>query len=112
MTTTMGGLSTSVVAVIAAGGIFGLLALIVITAVILDLPKRMKRRQNKGIMEETGRESPTGIMDAEKGPMKICEAEVQSTNTSTHHLNMRPTRPESPECHCEHPAITYNSQRM
>ncbi|KAF2852420.1 hypothetical protein T440DRAFT_506797 [Plenodomus tracheiphilus IPT5] len=111
MTASLGGLSTSIIAVIAAGGIFGLLALIIITAVLLDMPKRLKRRQNKGIMEETGRASPASITDAEKGTIKVSETEVQSTNASTHHSSLRPTRPVSPDCQCEHPVIKVQPPR-
>ena len=46
----LGGLSTSVVAIIAVGGVAGLLALIVVTSLILDIPKRMKQKKNTGLM--------------------------------------------------------------
>lgn len=107
MTAKLGGLSASVIAAIAAGGIFGLLALIIITAVILDLPKRMKRKQNTGIMEDSGRKSPD-ITEVEKGSVDVSTTEVSTTSYSS----MQPTRPASPECTCQHPIVSPNPPRI
>jgi ABC-type transporter Mla subunit MlaD len=52
MTASHGGLSTSLIALIAVGGVAGLLALLVITAWALALPKRYRQRKSTVIMEE------------------------------------------------------------
>ncbi|KAI4624169.1 uncharacterized protein J4E87_005668 [Alternaria ethzedia] len=73
----LGGLSTSVVAIIAVGGVAGLLALIVVTSLILDIPKRMKQKKNTGLMapEEMEKKS-VEIDDAEKGAIKQATREI------------------------------------
>ena len=111
MTAKIGHLSSSVIAAIVAGGIFGLLAVIIIVAVILDSPKRRKRAQHKGIMEPSGKRSLE--IEAEKGSVEVSVTEVSSsTNASTNYSSMRPTRPASPECVCEHPVVSPNPPRV
>ncbi|USP73878.1 hypothetical protein yc1106_01152 [Curvularia clavata] len=52
MTTTdsIGGISLMVLAIIVVGGIIGVLSLIIIAAIIWDLPNRKKRKENTGIL--------------------------------------------------------------
>ncbi|KAH7380712.1 hypothetical protein BKA66DRAFT_442251 [Pyrenochaeta sp. MPI-SDFR-AT-0127] len=107
MTAKIGGLSASVIAAIAAGGVFGLLAIIIIAALILDFPKRMQRRKETGIMEVSGKKSPD-ITEVEKGSVDVSATEVSTTSYSS----MRPTRPASPECTCEHPVVSPNPPRI
>ncbi|CAN9113213.1 unnamed protein product [Alternaria alternata] len=84
----LGGLSTSIVAVIAVGGVAGLLALIVVAAIIMDIPKRMKKKKNTGIMaaEEMEKKSmdieekPMGINEMGKGAPKLIGQRRQSVN--------------------------------
>jgi hypothetical protein len=101
----IGGLSTSVIAGIAVGGVAGLIGLVVIIAMLLDLPKRMKEKKNKHIMaaEEMEKKS-IDIDDLEKGAVKQSTNKIstgsQSPTTSTH-----VDRPASPECQCAHPSI-------
>jgi hypothetical protein len=111
MTAHVGGLSVSVIAVIAAAGIFGLLGAIVIIAVIIDIPKRLKRKQHQGIMEPSGKRS-LEISEAEKGSVNVSANEVSSQNSTTNYSGMRPTRPASPDCHCEHSNIAQNPPRI
>ncbi|KAF1842435.1 uncharacterized protein K460DRAFT_370401 [Cucurbitaria berberidis CBS 394.84] len=110
MTAKIGGLSASVIAAIAAGGIFGLLAITIILAVLCDIPKRMKRRKHTGIMEPSGKKS-LEISEVEKGSVDASVTEVPSTNSSTNYSSVQPTRPASPECHCEHPVASPNPPR-
>ncbi|KAI4929942.1 hypothetical protein J4E85_004563 [Alternaria conjuncta] len=79
----LGGLSTSVVAIIAVGGVAGLLALIVVTSLILDIPKRMKQKKNTGLMapEEMEKKS-VEIDDAEKGAIKQATREISVQSPS------------------------------
>lgn len=102
----------SVIALIAAGGVCGLLVLLVTIALIIDLPKRMKRRQNKGV-KDIEQDGPAEITEVEKGSANVSEAEVSiTTNASTNYTSARPARPASPECQCEHPAISHNAPRI
>ncbi|KAL6711124.1 hypothetical protein ACN47E_005655 [Coniothyrium glycines] len=102
MTAHVGGLSISIIAVIAVAGIFGLLALIIITAVILDIPKRMKRKADKGIVEPSSKRSME-ISEAEKGSINVSVNEVSSQNSLANYSNHQ--RPASPDCNCEHPVV-------
>ena len=93
--TNSGGLSMIVIAAIAAGGVFGLIGLLVLVAVLMDLPKRMKRKQNKGITKGSMRESMDNT-DVEKGDVVVSKAELSSTNASTmNHSNMLSAQPAS-----------------
>jgi hypothetical protein len=102
---TIGGLSTSVVAIIAVGGVAGLLALIVVTALILDIPKRMKQKKNTGLMaaEEMEKKSME-IEDTEKAPTKQSSRAI-SVRSPSLYSSMHIVRPASPECQCAHPSI-------
>ncbi|KAB2105804.1 hypothetical protein AG0111_0g5641 [Alternaria gaisen] len=108
----LGGLSTSIVAVIAVGGVAGLLALIVVAAIIMDIPKRMKKKKNTGIMvaEEMEKKS----MDIEEKSLRINEMGKGAPKVSTTRTSMRSPsqysstqvdRSTSPECQCAHPSI-------
>ncbi|KAF2828422.1 hypothetical protein CC86DRAFT_288757 [Ophiobolus disseminans] len=100
MTASVGGISTPIIAVIAVGGVFVLLALITITAFICDLPSRMRRRKaakNGGKQSNTSEE-----VDAEKGEPTISVTEVDS-QTSQITKSSQITRAPSPECQCAHP---------
>jgi len=101
----LGGLSTSVVAIIAVGGVAGLLALIVVTSLILDIPKRMKQKKNTGLMapEEMEKKS-VEIDDAEKGAIKQTTREI-SVQSPSLYSSTYIARPASPECQCAHPSI-------
>jgi hypothetical protein len=62
MTATHGGLSTSVIALIAVGGVAGLLALLVITAWAFALPKRYRQRKSTVIIEEEKEHNSVGMI--------------------------------------------------
>lgn len=110
--TKLGGLSTSVIAAIAAGGIFGLLAICIGLSILFDLPKRLKRKQDDGIMEPSSKKS-LEISEVEKGSVDASVTEVSlKTNSSTNYSSMYPTRPASPECTCEHPVVSHNPPRV
>lgn len=112
MTKTLGGLSLSVIAVIAVGGVAVLLAIMIGLAVLFDLPKRMKRKQDDGIMEPSSKKS-LEISEVEKGSVDASITEVSlKTNSSTNYSSMYPTRPASPECSCEHPVVSHNPPRL
>lgn len=99
MTASAGGLSTAIIAVIVAGGIFGLLALITITAFICDLPKRMQRRK----AAKEGKTAPViDEVDAEKAAPTVSVTEVGSQRSQFTTSNQT-TRAPSPECQCAHP---------
>lgn len=102
-------------AVIVAGGIFGLLALIIIVAVLVDIPKRRKRRQHKGIMEPESKKSlEIQAIEIEKESANASVNDVASQSPSTNYSNystLQPTRSASPECQCEHPIIVQNPPR-
>jgi hypothetical protein len=101
MTASVGGVSTSVIAVIAVSGIGGLLALITITAWLCDLPARLRRRK---AAKEGGRQSP-GMdeveADVEKNEPTVSVTEVNSQIGQTSQV----IRALSPVCQCEHPSI-------
>ncbi|KAG9192298.1 hypothetical protein G6011_11032 [Alternaria panax] len=108
----IGGLSTSIIAVIAVGGVAGLLALIVITAVIMDIPKRLRQKENTGIMaaEEMEKKSmdidkkPMGIDEMEKGTLKVSITET-SMRSPSQYSSTQVDRSPSPECQCAYPSI-------
>ncbi|KAF2028050.1 hypothetical protein EK21DRAFT_114253 [Setomelanomma holmii] len=101
MTASIGGLSTAIIAVIAAGGIFGLLALITITSFLCNIPKRL--REKKAAKEGGGRKSTDmNEVDVEKGAPAVSVTEVGS-QVSHISKSTQSTRPPSPECRCEHP---------
>ena len=101
----IGALSPSIVAFLCAAGVFFCLAVIIVSACIIDLPNRAKRRADTGIMEPAGKRSlDLEISEAEKGNMDSSTEELSSTNQSTSYSSLRPTRPPSPNCTCEHPA--------
>lgn len=108
MTAKVGGLSASIIALIAVGGVAGLLAILVLTAVIFDIPKRLRRKQNKTLMDEDEKD----VDVEEKGPITVTEAEVLSTKASTNFSSIRPARPASPECQCEHPTVSPQPPRI
>jgi len=113
MTASAGGLSTAIIAVIAAGGIFGLLALITITAFLCDLPNRIRRRK---AAKEGGRKSPImDEVDVEKAEPAVSVTEVNS-QISQVTKSSKITRAPSPECQCAHPnplpRITTQPPRM
>lgn len=100
MTTSIGPLSSSVVAVIAVGGVAVLLALITITAYCCALPARLRRRK---AAKETGRKSPMiEDLDVEKNEPAVSVTAVDS-QASQISKSTYGTRAPSPVCNCEHP---------
>jgi hypothetical protein len=101
----IGGLSSSIVAVIAVGGVAGLLALLVIGAYLADIPKRMRQKKNTGIMaaEEMEKKS-LDINEMEKGALKVSTTE-RSMRSPSQYSSTQFDRPASPECKCAHPSI-------
>jgi hypothetical protein len=104
MTTTIGGLSTSVIAVIAVGGIGLLLILIVFIGFCCDLPARLRRR--KAAKERRTRPQLNDV-DVEKNQttVSIIDLNDQSSQISK---STQYTRAPSPLCTCEHPNIVIN----
>ncbi|KAH7400925.1 hypothetical protein DE146DRAFT_631973 [Phaeosphaeria sp. MPI-PUGE-AT-0046c] len=97
MTTTVGGLSTSVIAVIAVSGIGALLILITVAGFCCDLPARLRRRKNA---KEGGRASPLmDEVDLEKRESTISVRDVSSQHSKSTQQAWAPL----PLCACEHP---------
>jgi hypothetical protein len=113
MTVKVSGLSTSVIAVIAVCGIAGLIVLLVVIAVVMDYSRRMKRKNNTGIMaeEESGKKS-LDINEVEKGSVGVSTTEISVKSQSSHYQSTQATRPASPECQCEHPSITVHPPQV
>jgi hypothetical protein len=100
MTASIGPLSSSVVAVIAVGGVAVLLALVTITAYCADLPARFRRRK---AAKETGRRSPImEDLDVEKNEPAVSVTAFDS-QASQISKGIHDTRAPSPECTCEYP---------
>lgn len=106
MTTTIGGLSTSVIAAIAVGGVGLLLILIVVIGFCCDLPARLRRRK---AAKEGQTRAPLNDFDVEKNEPSVSVTTLNDQSSqiskSTQH-----TRAPSPLCTCEHPNIvTYET---
>ncbi|KAF1921114.1 hypothetical protein BDU57DRAFT_37681 [Ampelomyces quisqualis] len=96
----IGPLSSSVVAIIAVGGVAVLLALITITAFCCNLPARLRRKK---AAKETGRESPMmEDLDVEKNEPTVSVTAVDS-QASPISKGSQGTRAPSPVCTCECP---------
>ncbi|OAL00659.1 hypothetical protein IQ06DRAFT_348009 [Phaeosphaeriaceae sp. SRC1lsM3a] len=99
MTTSIGGLSTSVIAVIAVGAVGALLILITVVGFCCDLPARLRRRR----AAQGGRTSPEmNEVDMEKNEPSISVTDVNSQG-SQYSKSTRSTRAPSLLCTCEHP---------
>ena len=106
MTTTIGGLSTSVIAVIAVGGVGLLLVLVVIIGYCRDLPARFRRRK---ATKEEQISSHMNDIDVEKNESSISVKETYDQNSQTSRSTEH-TQAPSPLCTCEHPNIvTYQN---
>jgi hypothetical protein len=106
MTTSIGGMSTSVLAVISVAGVGALLALITITAWLYDLPARRRRKQ-AAKDRETGRWSASmneAEVDVEKNEPAVSVTETHSLNSQPSKSTLAP-RAQSPLCQCECPSI-------
>ena len=111
--TTVGGLSTSVVAAIAVAGCFGLIALVVVVAVLMDLPKRKQRKAHTGIMShEESEKKSLEINEVGKGNMKVSIMELSIETQSSRYQSTQANRPASPECQCEYPSISIHPPRV
>lgn len=104
MTTTIGALSTSVIAVIAVGGIGFLLVLVVVIGYCRDLPARFRRRK---ALKEGQISSHMDDIDVEKNKHGVSVKEVDDHNSQTSKSTQQ-TRAPSPLCTCEHPNIVTN----
>lgn len=104
MTTTIGGLSTSVIAVVAVGGIGALLILITVAGFCCELPARLRRRK----ASKEGRISPhMNETDVEKNESTVSVTEVNDQGSQISKTTQQ-TRASSPLCTCEHPNFITN----
>jgi uncharacterized membrane protein len=67
---TVNGFPTMYIALIAAGGTFGLIGLVVLIAVLMDIPRRMKRNNTSSTEEEERKSMQVDVSEAEKGHSK------------------------------------------
>ncbi|RAR16225.1 hypothetical protein DDE83_000351 [Stemphylium lycopersici] len=91
------GISTMVVALIAVGGVAGLIALLVVIAIALDMPNRRKRKNNKSLMsaEEMEKKS-VDFDDEERGVVQIKTTEAPSTSPNSPSQSSQALRTPSP----------------
>jgi hypothetical protein len=97
------------IALIAAGGTFGLIGLVVLIAVLMDILKRNKKNGAGSTDEEEEKSTPVDVSEAEKGHSKPTTPEASAKSPisrQSSHVYSNYTRPESPECSCEHPSFT------
>ena len=86
-----------VVALIAVGGIAGLIALLVVIAIALDIPNRRKRKNNKSLMSAEEMEKKSVDLDREeKGVVQIKTTEAPSTSHNSLSQSSQATRTPSP----------------
>ncbi|RMZ71473.1 hypothetical protein GMOD_00006588 [Pyrenophora seminiperda CCB06] len=106
MTAKLGTISAPLVALIAVAGIATLIGLVVLIALLLDVPKRKERKNNRGILsvEEMRKKSTERDDDAEKGGVEVAVT-VLPTVKSMNSLyqgsedTLVPTVPE--KCRCK-----------
>lgn len=86
-----------VVALIAVGGVAGLIALLVVIAIALDMPNRRKRKNNKSLMsaEEMEKKS-VDFDDEERGVVQIKTTEAPSTSPNSPSQSSQALRTPSP----------------
>lgn len=113
MTAKIGGISAGLIALIVVGGIAALMGFVVLIAVLLDVPKRKQRKNNKGILsaEEMAKKS-LDIDEAEKGGVEVAVTILPSVKSvksaksaNSRYQSSETTRVPTPpaECHCKHP---------
>ena len=90
----IGGISLMALAIIVVGGIIGVLTLMIVAAVIWDLPNRKKRKENKGIMSIEEMEPPEkcGIQVTVTRAQSISE----SSSSQSSHVSQTPSIPNRP----------------
>lgn len=106
----IGGISAGLVALIVVAGIAALIGFVVLIAVLLDVPKRKQRKNNKGILsaEEMAKKS-LEIDEAEKGGVEKAVTILPSVKSvksaNSRYQSSETTRVPTPpaECHCKHP---------